>query len=104
VLIGEDVAVGVVDNTFLKIWLMVMPPPLENAAGSVFELDSPALVTVWVTVWLVDEPHPAITSAATPPRTAPPVTGIHRLSLRMAICSTPDSSLAAYRTKSARQQ
>jgi hypothetical protein len=67
-------------------------------------LAAPELVTVWVTVWLVDEPHPAITRAATPARTAPPVTGIHRLSLRMAIGSTPDSSLVAYGTESARQQ
>src|ERR1700744_5455290 len=72
---------------FLKIWLMVMPAPLENAVGSVLELDAPALVTVCVTVWLVVEPHPAITKAATPPTAAAPVTGIHRLSLRMAICS-----------------
>ncbi len=83
---------------FLKIWLTVRPPPLENAAGSVLELDAPALVTVCVTVWLVVEPHPATTNAATPARTAPPVTGIRRLSLRMVIGSTPDSSLAAYRT------
>jgi hypothetical protein len=82
---------------------MVMPPPLENAAGSVLALGVPALVTVWVTVWLVDEPHPAITNAATPPRAAPPMTGIRRLSLCMAICSLLIHRLIAYRTESSQQ-
>jgi hypothetical protein len=67
--------------------LIVIPPPLENAAGSLVELEALGLVTVLVTVWLVDEPHAAIATAAMPPRTAPPMIWIRRLSLRMAIGS-----------------
>ena len=89
---------------FLKIWLTVMPPPLENAAGSVLELDAPALVTVCVTVWLVGRAAPcdhqccdAAEDGAADDRD-PPAESVH------GYLFTPDSSLAAYRTESARQQ
>ena len=63
---------------------MLIPVPLLKAVGTARVLDC---TTVVVTL-RVELPWPlAMTSAITPPATAPPMMGIHRLSLRMVVVS-----------------